>query len=170
MNRVFNVEPCFSRLLKIPNTNHLYNTNRTFNWQKYTNYRVKSPLLNVNKPYEGVPKRHLGWLLANKLRPGQRGYERQQKMYRRCNFVAIPLSLLFAFYMYVEGHFTEVFGLDSLLDDGSIFWNKRERNEMEELKESKRLRDEELLRLADKRKQNIEYLESRADQKSFTKS
>ena len=153
MNQVHTMQPALCRLLKSSRLNPSFITCKTFSWQKYANDRVKNSFVKATKCYEYVPNRNLGWLLATKLKPGQRGYERQQKMYWRCNLIGIPCSMAFIYYMFVNGYFTNMLGV---IEDEGKFWEVRQRAEVEEKLRLRRELDADLLRRAEIRKQNVE--------------
>ena len=153
MNQVHTMQPALCRLLKSSKLNPSYITCKTFSWQKYANDSVKNSFVKATRSHDYVPNRKLGWLLAPKLKPGQRGYERQQKMYRRCNLIGIPCSIAFMYYMFVNGYFTNMLGL---IEDESKFWEIRERKEVDEKVRLRRELDADLLRRAEIRKENVE--------------
>ena len=153
MNQVHTMKPALCRLLKSSKLNPSYITCKTFSWQKYANDRVKNSFVKATKYNEYVPNRNIGWFLASKRRPGQRGYEKQQKMYWRFNLIGIPCSMAFMYYMFVNGYFTNMM---SVIEDEGKFWEVRQRVDVEEKLRLRSERDAELLRWAEIRKQNVE--------------
>ena len=156
MNQVHTMQPALCRLLKSSRLNPSFITCKTFSWQKYANDSVKNSFVRATRSHDYVPNRNLGWLLASKLKPGQRGYEKQQKMYRRCNLIWISCSIAFSYYMFVNGYFTNFMGIP--VGDPSKFWSNREREQVEEKLRIRREQDADLLRRAEIRKENIEKI------------
>ena len=88
-------------------------------------------------------------LLAPELKPGQRGYEKQQKMFKRLIAFLSLCSLGVVSYLYNIGAWsTTMSNAEHFLDV--------HRRKAEEIKNKKATRDFELLKLAEIRKKNAE--------------
>ena len=88
-------------------------------------------------------------LLAPELKSGQRGYEKQQKMFKRLTVFLSLCGVGIVYYLYQIGAWsTTMSNADHFLDV--------HRRKAEELKNKKAQRDFELLQLAEIRKKNAE--------------
>ena len=93
-----------SRLMKTCDVAKLICNTRNLSWQKYSHDRVITKITKANQPHAYVPSRHLGWLLAPKLKPHQKGYDRQQKMYFRSKVLFVIFSWMVLYYGYINGY------------------------------------------------------------------
>ena len=118
-----------------------------------TNYGSRNYLLySKDKTLIGqyTSRRGLGWLLSANLRPGQKGYEYQQKMRKRALvvfgiFTAILWPILYKFKLVNFGNLASSEHMYSMM-----------RDEATEIKAKVKARDEHMLRLAELRKKNAE--------------
>ena len=118
-----------------------------------TNYGPRNHLLySKDKTQIGqyTPRRGLGWLLSSTLRPGQKGYEYQQKMRKRALvvfgiFTAILWPILYKFKLVNFGNLASSEHMYSMMRDDAT-----------EIKAKVKARDEHMLRLAELRKKNAE--------------
>ena len=151
-----------SRLMKTCDVAKLICNTRNLSWQKYSHDRVITKITKANQPHAYVPSRHLGWLLAPKLKPHQKGYDRQQKMYFRSKVLFVIFSWMVLYYGYINGYILETIGI--LPEDDINNYYENQRLKSEQLLEKKRLQDEEMLRLTEIRKKNVEkYFESKSN-------
>ena len=159
MNKVY-ISPSFCRLVSTSYVaKPFYNTTRTFSWERHCNDRLISHLTRTTQNVRYVPNRQLGWLLAPPLKPGQKGYERQRKMYRRGHIFLVSCSIVIVLIMRELGYFLP--GLT-----GEEFHNAH-KNEAERMRAKKQMQDEEMMRLAELRKKNVEkYFPVDSDEKS----
>ena len=118
-----------------------------------TNYGPRNYLLySKDKTQIGqyTSRRGLGWLLSANLRPGQKGYEYQQKMRKRALvvfgiFTAILWPILYKFKLVNFGNLASSEHMYSMMRDDAT-----------EIKAKVKARDEHMLRLAELRKKNAE--------------
>ena len=118
-----------------------------------TNYGPRNCLLySKDKRQIGqyTSRRGLGWLLSANLRPGQKGYEYQQKMRKRALvvfgiFTAILWPILYKFKLVNFGNLASSEHMYSMM-----------RDEATEIKAKVKARDEHMLQLAELRKKNAE--------------
>ena len=151
-----------SRLMKTCDVAKLIYNTRNLSWQKYSQDRVINKLTKASQRHLYVPNRHLGWLLAPKLKPHQKGYDKQQKMYFRSKVLFVIFSWMVLYYGYINGYIMETMGI--LPDDDIKNWNENQKRKSEQLLEKKQLQDEEMLRLTEIRKKNVEkYFESKSN-------
>ena len=121
---------------------------RHFGWK----CRVQHDLLPFSKTkaaQEYTSKRRLGWLLSPELKPGQRGYEKQQKMRKRMAILYPFLAFGFIYFLYKNGLYSPMWM------SSETFFNIH-RSKAEEIKAKRDAVDNELLRLAEIRKTNAE--------------
>ena len=121
---------------------------RHFGW----NGRFQQDLLPFSKAkaaHEYTSKRKIGWMLAPKLKPGQRGYEKQQKMHKILAVVYPFMGFGFIYFLYKIGLYSPMWM------SSESFYNIH-RDNAEKIKAKKEAVDNELLRLAEIRKKNAE--------------
>ena len=151
MNNVC-VFPSFWRFSKTSYvTKTCYNTVRKFSWESHSNDQLIRHLTRTTQNIRYVPNRHLGWLLAPPLKPGQKGYKRQQKMYRRGHIFLVSLSFVV---LYIMWEFGLLLPVPAEISEEKF--HNIQRNEAERIRARKQMQDEELLRLAQLRKENVE--------------
>ena len=151
-----------SRLMKTCDVAKLICNTRNFSWQIYSHNPVITKLTKASQRHVYVPNRHLGWLLAPKLKPHQKGYDKQQKMYFRSKVGFVIFSWMVLYYGYINGYIMDTMGI--LPDDDIKNWNENQLRKSKQLLDKKRLQDEEMMRLTEIRKKNVEkYFESKSD-------
>ena len=136
----------------------LQNSLRHFGWIKHSkNQFVLSATLKHSQ--KCVTKRELGWLFAPPLRPGQKGYERQQKMHKRIAAVWACALVAGAYYALEIGVYTSVRPSEHFYD--------RQRKHAEEMKQWREAKNQEMLELAELRKKNAELYPMKTDNESL---
>ena len=118
-----------------------------------TNYGPRNYLLySKDKTQIGqyTSKRGLGWLLSANLRPGQKGYEYQQKMRKR----ALVVFGIFTMILWPTLYKFKLVNFGNLASSEHMY--SMMRDEATEIKAKVKARDEHMLRLAELRKKNAE--------------
>ena len=122
---------------------------RNFGWNGQLHHHLL-PVSKAKATQEYGSKRGIGWLLANELKPGQRGYERQQKMLKRTMLIFPFIGVGSLYFLYRKGLWDPSMWMSS-----DYFFNTHLQN-AEEMKAKMVAIDNELLRLAEVRKNNAE--------------